>query len=236
MKFKRAPLAAYLCLMPVLLLLGFWQLDRAESKQQLLNRQKQQQTAETLLLTGESPDDAETFLYKPAKATGRFDSAHQFLLDNQVYQGKAGYFVLTPMLLKHDKKAVLVNRGWVPVGTSRAILPDINVTQEEVTVTGHINRFPRVGLKLGGSESTVNHWPAVVQVIDSDLLSSRLTYPAFSFQIELEQTQAHGFLRDWRKPAAMTSEKHLSYAVQWFLLALTLTVLFIKFGTERKNV
>lgn len=236
MKFKRAPLAAYLCLMPVLLLLGFWQLDRAESKQQLLNRQKQQQTAETLLLTGESPDDDETFLYKPAKATGRFDNAHQFLLDNQVYQGKAGYFVLTPMLLKHDKKAVLVNRGWVPVGASRAILPDINVTQEEVTVTGHINRFPRVGLKLGGGESTVNHWPAVVQVIDSDLLSSRLTYPAFSFQIELDQTQAHGFLRDWRKPAAMTPEKHLGYAVQWFLLALTLTVLFIKFGTERKNV
>lgn len=235
MKLKRTPLVAYLCLMPILLMLGFWQLDRAESKQLLLNLKAQQQTTEAFLLTDDSPDDPETFLYKPVKATGHYDNAHQFLLDNQVHQGKAGYFVLTPLRLNNSKKAVLINRGWVPVGASRATLPEVTVIQDEITILGHINRFPRVGLKLTDSEATIHNWPAVVQVIDSEFLSRQLTYPAFNFQIELKPTQAHGFLRDWHKPAAMTPEKHLGYAVQWFLLALTLTVLFIKFGTEKNN-
>jgi surfeit locus 1 family protein len=110
MKFKRTPLAAYVCLLPLLVALGVWQLNRAEEKRALLALQKQQQSEESVLITGNSPDNLDALLYRSVKVTGHYDSDHQFLLDNQVHQGKAGFFVLTPLLLKQGKKVVLVNR------------------------------------------------------------------------------------------------------------------------------
>ena len=84
-------------------------------------------------------------------------------------------------------------------------------------------------------QSQQKAWPAVVQVIDVKLLSQQLGYPLVDFQIELDQADGHGFIRAWQEPVAMTPEKHIGYAVQWFLLALTLTVLFIKYGLKNND-
>jgi cytochrome oxidase assembly protein ShyY1 len=46
------------------------------------------------------------------------------LIDNMVKQRKAGYFVITPFALAGGGW-VLVNRGWVPLGASRAQRPAI---------------------------------------------------------------------------------------------------------------
>ncbi len=235
MNYKRAPLIAYLCLLPLLLTLGIWQLNRAEEKRALLKLQAQRQTSEVLELSAIQPENLESWRYKSVRAIGHYDGNHQFLLDNQVNNGRAGYFVLTPFKLKENSKAVLVNRGWIPLGKSRTDLPDIRVEPDETTVSGRINHFPQVGLKLAGAEIPAKGWPAVVQVIDIKVLSKQLDYPLFDFQIELDKTSAYGFTREWQQPTVMTPEKHTAYAVQWFLLALTLTVLFVKYGRNKEN-
>ena len=235
MKFKKAPLLAYLCLLPVLLALGVWQLNRADEKRIVLKLQSQHQASETLVLSGELPDAGDNIIYKNISALGHFDGEHQFLLDNQVYKGRAGYFVLTPFRLKDANKAVLVNRGWLPVGNSRLDLPDVRVSGGEISITGRINHFPRVGMKLAGAEIPAGTWPAVVQVIDINVLSKLLAYPLVSFQVELDKLSPNGFTREWQAPTTMTPEKHLAYAVQWFLLALTLTVLFVKYGITKNH-
>jgi surfeit locus 1 family protein len=43
-----------------------------------------------------------------------------------------------------------------------------------------------------------------------------------------------GYSRDWKKKSVMLPEKHIAYAVQWFGLAITLTVLFIGFNKKNK--
>jgi surfeit locus 1 family protein len=235
MKFKRVPLIAYLCLLPILLALGVWQLNRAEEKRGIISLKEQRQSTETLALSATTPDTPEALLYKPIQAIGHYDTNHQYLLDNQVNKGRAGYFVLTPFRLKNESKAVLVNRGWLPLGQNRSVLPDISVDTKEITITGRINRFPIVGLKLAGAELPTDSWPAVVQVIDTQVLTKQLGYPLWSFQIELDKEAANGFKREWQEPTSMTPEKHIAYAVQWFLLALTLTVLFIKYGFKRQH-
>lgn len=235
MKFKRAPLIAYLCLLPILLALGIWQLNRAEEKRVLISLKEQRQSAEVLILSKTLPDTPEAYLYKPIQAIGHYDTDHQYLLDNQVNKGKAGYFVLTPFMLKNENKAVLVNRGWLPLGKSRSGLPDIPVDSREITLNGRINRFPTVGLKLAGAEIPTDSWPAIVQVVDTQVLAKQLGYPLFSFQVELDKQADDGFTREWHETLAMTPEKHIGYAVQWFLLALTLTVLFVKYGINKKH-
>ena len=53
---------------------------------------------------------------------GRFDAAHQFLLDNRSYEGRPGYEVLTP-LLRTAGDVALIDRGWVPFSGLRSRLP-----------------------------------------------------------------------------------------------------------------
>ena len=225
----------YLCLLPVLLALGLWQLDRSEQKQAWLNLQKQAVATETLLLSAVMENSTETLRYRQVEVTGRYDVAHQFLIDNQISNGKAGYFVLTPLILTGETKAVLVNRGWIPLNSDRSILPDLQINQAQATITGRINDFPSVGIKLAGAEIPTASWPSVVQVVDSQVLAKKLGYSLFPFQVELAKELPDGFKREWHTTTIMPPEQHTAYAIQWFALALTLTILFIWHGFKHND-
>ena len=60
--------------------------------------------------------------YRPVIAAGTFDAARQILIDNKMQDGRAGYHVVTPLDAR-DGRAVLVDRGWVAAGATRAQLP-----------------------------------------------------------------------------------------------------------------
>lgn len=235
MNFKRAPLIAYLCILPLLVGLGIWQFNRAEEKRMLIASRQKGEASASVILNGVVPSDWQAILYKNAEMKGRYDVAHQYLLDNQIYRGKAGYFVLTPFAIEGTEKSVLVNRGWLPLGTTREDIPDIRINDSPVKISGRINRFPSVGLKLSGAEIPTKTWPAMLQVVDVDVISRQLGYVLMPFQIELDKSAANGYVREWKETALMPPEKHVAYAVQWFLLAITLTFLLIKYGRHKAN-
>jgi len=235
MKFEKAPTLAYLCLLPLLIALGTWQLGRSEEKRIFLEQQEQgSASSEILQLSTTIEDNVDALRYKKVQATGHYDQAHQFLIDNQISDGKAGYFVLTPLLLQGQAKAVLINRGWIPLSKDRTILPDVLIKEKQTVVTGRINRFPAVGIKLAGAEIPTNNWPSVVQVVDSQVLAGKLAYPLFPFQIELDKDSPEGYKREWHTSTIMLPEQHTAYAIQWFALALTLTILFFWYSFKKE--
>ncbi|MFM8341699.1 MAG: SURF1 family protein [Methylomonas sp.] len=221
----------YLLLLSGLISLGCWQLDRAEQKRAFLVQQQVGHQAPIINLN----QSAIGARYQVAEITGHYDAAHSFLIDNQVVDGKPGYFVLTPFILDKQEQAVLVNRGWVPLTANRQQLPDVSTGSEIVAIRGRINQFPSVGYKLAGGEIPTETWPAVVQFVDSQVLSAKLAYPVYDFQIELDDDQAAGFVRHWHTQATIPPEKHQAYAVQWFGLAATLTGLFIWISTRKRR-
>ena len=235
MKFKIIPTLVYLCLLPVLLALGMWQLDRSKQKQALLTSQEQAVATETLHLSATIENDTEALRYRQVDVTGHYDAAHQFLIDNQISDGKVGYFVLTPFILAGETKAVLVNRGWIPLNRNRSVLPDLQVHNAQATIVGRINHFPSVGIKLAGAETPTESWPSTVQVVDTNVLAKKLGYPLFQFQVELAKELPEGFKREWRSSTIMLPEQHTAYAIQWFALALTLTVLFIWYSFKQND-
>jgi len=236
MKFEKAPTLVYLCLLPLLIALGIWQLGRSEEKKVFLEQQGQElASSEIIQLSKASEDNVDRVRYKKVQATGHYDQAHQFLIDNQISAGKAGYFVLTPFVLQGEAKAVLVNRGWVPLNQQRSNLPDLQIGSEQTQVTGRINQFPSVGIKLAGAEIPTEGWPSVVQVVDSSVLAKKLGYSIFPFQIELDKDQPEGFKREWQTTTMMLPEQHTAYAIQWFALALTLTILFIWYSFKKND-
>jgi surfeit locus 1 family protein len=236
MKFEKTPTLVYLCLLPLLIALGIWQLGRSEEKRIFLKQQEQGlASSEIIQLSINIEDNGDALRYKKVQATGHYDQSHQFLIDNQISAGKAGYFVLTPFVLQGEARAVLVNRGWVPLNQDRSVLPDVQIKNEQTVVKGRINQFPSVGIKLAGAEIPTDSWPSVVQVIDKQVLAKKLAYLLFPFQIELDKDQPEGFKREWQKTTIMLPEQHTAYAIQWFALAFTLTILFIWYSCKRND-
>lgn len=235
-RFSLLGLSVYCLLLALLCSLGFWQLGRAEQKKQFLRQQQAATGAVILDLNRQPVTDSESFRYRNVTVTGRYDAAHQFLIDNQMLDGKPGYFVLTPFLMDQEKRAVLVNRGWVALGADRSVLPDVSIrTEESRRINGRINHFPPVGIKLKGAEIPTDGWPAIVQVVDSRVLAAKLAYDLYDFQIELDAKAAEGYRREWKTSSVIPPEKHLAYAVQWFGLALTLTGLFIWISIRKRS-
>lgn len=235
MKFKIIPTLVYLCLLPVLIALGMWQLDRSEQKRAFLETQEQAAETEMLHLSAAIENNTEVLRYRNVEVAGHYDVAHQFLIDNQISDGKAGYFVLTPFILAGETKAVLVNRGWIPLNQNRSVLPDLQIAKTEATITGRINNFPSVGIKLAGAEIPTEGWPSIVQVVDSNVLAKKLGYSLFQFQIELAKELPDGYKREWHTSTIMQPEQHTAYAIQWFALALTLTILFIWYSFKNND-
>ena len=69
----------------------------------------------------------------------RSTRARQILIDNKVHDGRAGYHVVTPLVLA-DGRAVLVDRGWVAAGRdARASCRRSPPPAGTVTVRGRVN-------------------------------------------------------------------------------------------------
>ena len=87
--------------------------------------------------------------YTQVRLEGSYDGEHQFLLDNMSHNGQPGYEVLTPLRLS-DGRTVVVNRGWIPLTTSRRQLPDVRIdATAPQTPTGRLDDLPVAGIALG---------------------------------------------------------------------------------------
>ena len=226
------PTIVTLLLLPVLTGFGIWQLERAAWKQQMVDSHADRARRSPVALQSlHDYRDAEQ--YTRVCARGYYDMEHQLLLDNRTYEGYAGYHVLTPLRLDESDKTVLVNRGWVPVGKSRAILPDIPGTTGEVLVDATIKLPPQKLFRLGAMDEVHEGWPQVVQQIELSELEERLGYPLEPLILLLDKDDVFGFIRDWKPVYGVTPDKHRAYAVQWFTLAAVLLMIYIGVNSKR---
>ena len=228
------PTIITLFLVPLMIGLGVWQWERASWKQGLVdtNENRAQLSPVSLESLGEHRDAEQ---YRQVFVRGYYDMDQQLLLDNRTYNGYAGYHVLTPLRMADSDKVVLVNRGWVPLGSSRAILPDIPGTTGEVLVDATFMVPPKKLFRLGAVDEVHEGWPQVVQQVEMNELEQRLGYPLQPLVLLLDKDDAFGFIRDWKAVYGVTPDKHRAYAVQWFTLALVLLIIYIGVNSKRRS-
>ena len=221
---------ATLALAAVFLSAGAWQLRRAGEKEALFTAFSAGTAA--AFLQGPLPDDAAArSRYRRIALRGRYDPAHQILLDARVLNGRSGYEVLTPML--SGGTVVLVNRGWVPAPGRRADLPDVAVDAAEREVLGQIDLLPRAALRPVAAEAPPEAgWPRRLLFPTAAEIGAALGRPVHDYQVLLDPDQDDGYRRQWR-PQLMGPEQHLGYAVQWFALAAALGVIYVALNLKR---
>lgn len=204
--------------------LGFWQLGRADQKQALIDQYaKGQQT----LVDITPRNAADLQRYQRASVSGRYDPAHQILLDNMPsHAGKPGYRVLTPF--QTSAGWLLVDRGWLPLGETRAQLPDIGVGTEPRTLIGTIDDLARAGIELAAPPVDPNApWPRVLSFPKQTVLEQQLGHPLIAGRLLLDASQPDGYERAWEAHLGLNPERHVGYAVQWFAFAVAAVILFV---------
>jgi surfeit locus 1 family protein len=167
--------------------------------------------------------------YQHVQARGHYDGSRQILIDNMTNTaGGAGYFVITPFLLT-DGAWLLVNRGWVPVGASRAVLPDVGVPGDVRVLRGRADHLPAAGIQMGEHTPLQGPFPVVANFPSASEIARLLKESSWSPAGEvvlLDPDQPDGYVRQWQAPG-FPPMRHIAYAVQWFGLALALVIIYI---------
>jgi len=208
---------------------GVWQHGRMQQKLALRAQVEEASKADPVALPRTA--DWEALRFRPVRATGTFDAAHEILIDNRIRAGRVGYEVVAPLALA-DGRVVLVMRGWVAAGASRAEVPEAPPPRGEVTVTGRLNHPPSPYLELAGNTTEGRVW----QNLDLARYAKATGLALLPVVIEQSAPAAAGddLVRDWPAPD-FGAEKHMSYMLQWFAFAATTAVLWAYFTWRRRK-
>ena len=207
--------------------LGNWQTRRADEKHALAQRFDQASRAGPTPVPA-LPVTAAALVMKRLIAKGEFLPQFTVLLDNKVYRGRPGYFVVTPLRIGAGPMHVLVNRGWIAAGARREDIPAIVTPTGEVTLEGFgRDHAPRV-LAAGGGRPTGPVWQSL-ELDEFSQWSKRALQPVF---LEQHSSLADDLVRDWPRPD-FGIDRHTSYAIQWYLIAALSVVLFITLSFVR---
>ena len=232
-QFKPSTLVVLTTVMVVAILvsLGQWQLERADEKRAILEQSKQNLQQPATLLP-DTLDDLESWRYRKVYFEGTPLHTRQFLLDNQVRNGRAGFNVLTIFKLNQHQH-ILVDRGWIPIKTTRDKLPDVSIPPQPLRIEGYLYIPYGEPFKVN-KDIEITGWPRIIAYLDFAEISrhSDTIFPAFI--LRMDKDMPAGYQRDWPL-AALSPDKHLGYAVQWFALAATVFGIFLVLNIKRKS-
>ena len=216
--------------------LGRWQWHRAAEKRALAVAFLA--GTENFATALGSRSTAELARYTQVRARGRYDTAHQFLLDNMAHEGRTGYQVLTPLQLDGGR-VLLVNRGWLPLpGGRRDALPDISLPDlGTINIGGRLDNLPVTGLAMGQAAPAQGPlWPKRTSFPSMQQLGAALGQSVEARQLLLGASEPQGFARDWTSSGTgFGPERHMAYAFQWWGLGALILFLYFFMNIEPRD-
>mgnify|MGYP001596071107 FL=1 len=232
--------------------LGFWQMDRAAQKVEMLTtleEKRNQRPVENVKDPGNSLDEVDGI---PVRLRGEYLPGSAILLDNVVFGGKVGFDLLVWFKEANTNRLFLVNRGFVAMARTRTEIPEMPpINAATNSLTGHIyaRRYDNasltapvpivtaenadtLGIEQGQVRIAQRAAPEFLAAGDPSIgAKASMVYP---YLIRLTVGDPNGLPRNWIL-ANIMPEKHTGYAIQWFLMALAILVLFIRLALKQQS-
>lgn len=224
----------------LLLSLGFWQLQRLAWKDALLARIAQRIDAAPAPLPAQTqwrelahPDNE----YLRVQLSGVFDHSKEMLIFRAAgsHGPGAGFHVITPLRITLDGERpahVLVNRGFVPQTLGDPAKRAAGQISGVVEVSGHVRSAETRTLFTPADTPDKGVWYTRDPVAMAAFVKLENTAP---FVIDADSASGPG---EWPKHGAARvriPNNHLSYALTWFGLALTLIAVFAAFAWRKRQ-
>ncbi len=202
--------------------LGVWQLTRLAERRARNAASIAQRDLPTIDLDRSVvPGD---LAFRRVVASGRYDEDHQFLIRGRLLEGTPGIQIVTPFRLPGRDTAILVNRGFVPTADAGAPAEPMAFPEPgDIVLQGIARPVPNDG---DGDRLETNHGETWHR-LDLTAMRSRLPYPIASYYVIAGVDSAAGPAHTAQgrvlpiriDPPALNDGPHLSYAVQWFMIA-----------------
>ena len=225
-KFNWKVALSVLFLFPLLIRLGFWQLDRAEQKRQLQSDRNARSLAIPVPVESLDLDNIHTLKHKKVRLIGSYDNKQSILVSNQFFQNRPGYEVITVFKLRTNDQIVLVSRGWISVDYENKQLPTIETITGTQQLVGEIHLPSSNSFFLPQKIDTPANWPLRVHHFDISNISHLFDRTVLPFVVRLDKTSIGVLERPW-KMTRLKPVNSTSYAIQWFGMALILVVITI---------
>lgn len=226
--------------LPVLIGLGFWQLDRLAWKQGLLADIAARATAEPVPLrarlsgpSGEGPVADADLEYARVSAQGRFVHDKELYFYAPDPRQGPGVHVYTPFALSDGGKVVFVNRGYVPEALKQPAARSEGQIADETTVVGLIRRPVAPDRFVPSNEPDQNLWfwrdlPAMRTAAFGTAAAPEVL-PIF---IEAEGEAPGGWPKGGVTELKLPN-RHFEYALTWFGFAAALFAIFLIYASQR---
>ena len=206
--------------------LGFWQLDRYQTRHAFNVRVSQAAKAAPVPLatvTAVGHPAAEDQAWTRVRATGMYDPGKTVLARDRTVNGSVGFEILTPLVLA-DNSVIMVDRGFLASPSAGLAAPPVPAAPSgPVTVVGRIHlpeSSPDHPTSLGGRAS--------VRRIDPALLAPALGYPAVYADYLLLDSQTPAATGGFTAipPDHQASWLNAGYTVQWWMFSVLVLVAF----------
>jgi len=211
--------------------LGTWQVNRAQLKEKMQHEIESKRIQPSFTLKA-SINDINDKIHTKVNAYGHFDNKNEILIDNEIHQGKAGYHVLTPLILEDKQSVIMVNRGWVPLGRSRDILPELTAPSGNIIINGRISRHKSKPALILDQEDSIpgKVWP----YFDSEKYIKHTGYNLLPVVILMDAKADGGYARKWPNFNA-NKGMHIGYAIQWYVFAAIVLITYLGVNLKKKE-
>lgn len=215
------PLVAGLGVAVAAVMLGDWQLRRAEDKR-LIQARIEAAATQPAVAPGPAP-----IAWQRIRMGGHWVPESAFLLDNRVHGGRPGYHLFT-VFQPGEGLPVLVNRGWLAAGPDRTQLPELATPGGQLVVEGTVRQPEAKPFTLASQPGQGRLW----QVLDLPALRDAFRTPLADYVVFQEGDGEDGLVRDWPRPDTGI-DRHRGYAFQWYGLAALAAGLTGYFGLKQ---
>lgn len=171
--------------------LSLWQWDRHISKQEYISHLQgnlKQDPVPLAQLLAEFPDLTKA-TYRRVLIEGEYDYSHEMILRNRRYEELPGVFAITPMKIPGEK-AVLVNRGFIPLQYSEQELRKGVSRPERESFVGIIKESSPHRFLAPSDPETGEGLPRVDAWLRVDIpkIQKQIPYPLLPVYVEIMNT------------------------------------------------
>ena len=210
----------------ILFTFGTWQVKRLFWKEALIERYVSESQSNPIKNPSEL-DSPKIKEFKSVEVSGLFLHKEETYITGKTFEGNAGFHVITPLKLRNNK-IILINRGWVSEGYKNPKKRKFSLVEGEVLLKGIIRYPQKKGYFVPENDGKNGFWFTIKPNEIVKFLNLTSNQVIINYYIDA--------LRQGEKltlPIGVTGKpklrnQHLSYAVTWYGLALSL--LFVYFS------
>ena len=207
--------------------LSLWQFTRSKEKSLILSKINQiSQNSRPILITSSDQINQQAE-YNYVTINGYWDQVQTIYLSNKFHNHKPGYHVITPFIIENPntsiKQAILVNRGWISDIKPLLNTPN-NLQPSIIKIDGVIKNSNKNQYIMGENLASYGNYH-IIQRLDLLSLKPLYNYVIAEKYLNLIAPKNQGYIMNWQW-TNISPNKHLAYAIQWLLLAITTILLY----------